>query len=150
MDLLNSNNLMKDEYKQFIYQNPLEIYENTGLLGSFNKTITNLGSTYRIIKGEGLNKKIINDDEFNILMKKNKYILSQINYNYKYYKKNEKEINEKMKDKNININNYNYKIINKNIKDIIFYNDVKHKLNFNDYLIKDYNKYITFVYFSKI
>ena len=58
LDILKSNNLFKNEYQNFIYQNPYEIYKNTGLLGSFNKVITNLGSTYKILKGEGLKKNI--------------------------------------------------------------------------------------------
>jgi hypothetical protein len=148
LDILTSNNLMKNQYYNFIYQNPYEIYENTGILSSFNKVITNIGSTYKIIKGEGLNKKIINDDEFNELIKTRKFILSQITININYFKKNEKELLDKLKENNINVDNYNYNIVNKKIKNIIFYNNIKDKkINYDVYLMKDYNKYITFLYF---
>jgi hypothetical protein len=150
MDILISNNLINNDYKKFIYQNPYEIYEKTGILSSFNKIITNIGSTYKIIKGEGLNKQLIKNNEFNLLTKNKQYILYNIIYDYNYFKKNENEILNKMKENNININNYNYKIIKKKIKYIVFHNDIKYKLNYDKYLIKDFNKYITFIYFLKI
>ena len=149
IDILNSNNLLTIEYKKFIYQNPYEIYKNTGLLSSFNKLITNIGSTYRIIKGEGLKNQLIKDNDFNLLTKKKEYILYLINFDYNYYKNNKDNILKILKENKININNYKYKLKNKTITNIIFFNDEKHKLNYDNYIIKDYNKNITFIYFLK-
>jgi hypothetical protein len=140
LDILLSNNLLKSDYKTFIYQNPTEIYKNTGLLGSISKGLTNIASSFRIIKGDGLKKSYINkinSDEIN------NYKLKNIIFNKKFFNNNKDDIKKYMEINNLKYDDY----IIKNNKIIFYYNTNIETLN-NNYIIKDYNKLISIYYFK--
>jgi hypothetical protein len=93
LNILKSNNIYKQEYEKFIYQNPKYFFHNISYLGKFNKLITDLGAKIDLIKrGSGLPYNKIN----------------KIYYNGKKYKINKNQFNKKKKIIFENIQDDNY------------------------------------------
>lgn len=137
LDILKSNNLYDNKDKDFIYQNPYEIYKKTGLLSYINKKITDLSASIKIIKGEGM--KDNNDN----------YQLIYVSVDDKFFNKRKNELLKNLENNDININDY-YKQIKNNKVKYIFNRNNDINYDKNDFFVKSFYNSINFYFFKKI